>query len=282
LRHSGAFLGTASVPLGASALHGWSVGWHDYWFAVVGYKLGARSGATLGLARRLAAMQASAPQAWRDLGVVLLLALAGLVVSLRRRSPILIPMLWLAAAFLGVNTASLYWPHYYVQLIAPLVLLAAVGATSGLARLPPALLVAAAAAPVLVFLVRLGDISPTARQFVVPYYHQFQQDEAVADSIDPRLRPGDTVYALDSEADLYFLVGRGAAYPYLWGHPLEEIPGALGRLRVLLASPRRPRWLVQYTPAGRVDPSGRLQRIVTRDYRLEGVVPGTHVELYRS
>jgi hypothetical protein len=104
-------------------------------------------------------------------------------------------MLWVAAAFLGVNTASLYWPHYYVQLIAPLVLLAAVGATSGLARLPPALLVAAAAAPVLVFLVRLGDISPKARQFVVPYYHQFQQDEEVADSIDLRLRPGDTVYA---------------------------------------------------------------------------------------
>jgi len=44
-RHLGVFTGAALVPIASSALHGLSVGWSNYWFAVVGYKLSAASGA---------------------------------------------------------------------------------------------------------------------------------------------------------------------------------------------------------------------------------------------
>src|SRR5947209_6496695 len=126
LRELGLLLGGAALPLGASALHGLLTGWHEYWYAVVGYKLGASSGTDEGLGTRLARLGGSLLGARRDLEYVAAIALAGLLVTLQPRTRLWVPALWLVAAFAGFNTASLYWGHYYVQLIAPLAPLAGI------------------------------------------------------------------------------------------------------------------------------------------------------------
>jgi 4-amino-4-deoxy-L-arabinose transferase-like glycosyltransferase len=278
---AGVLLGSGSLPLAASALHGWAVGWGSYWFAVVGYKLGASSGASLDVARRLARLGSSLQVAEQDLLPVATVAVVGLALALLRRTS-WVPALWLLAALLGVNTASLYWAHYYVQLIAPLSLLAGIAATSTRSRLLPPLLVCAAVLPVLLFVVRLESMSRRQEVSVVPYYGQYLTDERVAQLLRTDSRPGAAIYALDSEADLYFLAGRPAAFPYLWGHPLLEIHGALAELRKLLQSPARPAWLIVYRTPDRVDPSGRLEQVVARDYRFWRRIAHTRITILRA
>ena len=92
----------------------------------------------------------------------------------------------------------------------------------------------------------------------------------------------DSIYALDSEADLYFLAGRRAAFPYLWAHPLEEIPGAMRRLRVLLGGDHHPRLVVVFRAPALVDRSGGLARILREDYRLRERIPAARAAIFRS
>jgi hypothetical protein len=279
-RKAGWLVAGAAVPLVLSAIHGALVGWHDYWYAVVGYKLSVSSGAGSGLARRLAALGGSWLGARRDLAIPVAAAAGLAVAALVRRRSLGVPLLWLGAAFAGFNTASLYWPHYYVQLLPPLALLLAVGAT----HLPGRLLAPAAillvVGPAILRLDALEDMSQAARRAVIPYYGQYVRDERIARAVDRSTRPGEPIYALDSEADLYFLARRPADFPYLWAHPLEEIPGALGRLRALLAGSRRPGLVVVFRSPALVDPTGALGRILARDYRPHEAVAG--VELLSS
>ncbi len=278
----GTFMAAAAVPLGLSALHGLSVGWNSYWFAVVGYKLSAHSGAGSTLGSRLGPLTTSWLGARRDLELVVLAALSGVGLCLLRRPRLWLPVGWLLAAFAGFNAASLYWPHYYVQLIAPLALLAGIAATSVPTRSLGVLVVAVAVWQVLPFVVRVDAMSRASREALVPYYGQYATDQRIAGAVRADSGPESPIYALDSEADLYFLADRRAAFPYLWAHPLEEIPGALGRLRSLLDGRNHPRLVIVYRDPSEVDPSGRLTRVLHEDYRVYEHVPSTNVTILRS
>jgi hypothetical protein len=281
-RSVGTFATAVLVPLGLSALHGLIVGWNDYWFAIVGYKLSAHSGAGSSLGSRLGPLATSWLGARRDLELIVLAALAGVGFCLLRRPRLWLPVGWLLAAFTGFNTASLYWPHYYVQLIAPLALLAGIAATSVPARSLGVLVVAVVVWPVLLAVVRLEGASRATREAYVPYYAQYLMDQRVAEAVKAKSSPRDPIYALDSEADLYFLVDRRADFPYLWAHPLDEIPGAIGRLRSVLDGRNHPRLVIVYRKPGAVDPSGRLAGILQDDYTFLERVPATNVSILRS
>jgi 4-amino-4-deoxy-L-arabinose transferase-like glycosyltransferase len=282
-RTGATFAAAAAVPPALSALHGLSVGWSNYWFAVAWYKLDAHSGVDASLSGRLGRLATSWLGARRDLELLVLVALAGVGCALLRRPPLWLPVGWLLAAFIGFNAASLYWPHYYVQLLAPLALLAGIAATSVPARPSVRVLVVAVAVwQVLPYLIRLDEMPPSQRQALVPYFHQYVSDERVARAVRASTGLHDSIYALDSEADLYLLADRRAAFPYLWAHPLEEIPGAMGRLRALLDGKGRPRLVIVYRRPTVVDPSGRLGRILHDDYRVQERVPSADATILRS
>jgi 4-amino-4-deoxy-L-arabinose transferase-like glycosyltransferase len=277
------------APVAASGIDGAISGWSGYWFAVVGYKLSAHSGADAGVAGRLGRLATSWLRVRPDLELLVLAALAGVGFTLLGRRRTWLPTGWLLAAFAGFNMASLYWPHYYVQLIPPLALLAAVTATSVAARSKgaPALglavaVVAAIVWPVLPYLIRVSGMTPGSKRALVPYYEQYATDQRVAAAVRKLSRPRAPIYALDSEADLYYLAGRRAAFPYLWAHPLDEIPGALERLRTLLDSPRHPPLVIIYRKPDRVDPTGQLGRILHDDYRFSERVPSTDITILHS
>ncbi len=276
-----AIVAGAAVPLGLSAIHGILVGWSDYWYAVVGYKLTAPSGATFDVTRRLAVLGGSWLGARRDLAIPVAVAVGLTIAAFARGRSLRIPLIWLGAAFLGFNSAALYWPHYYVQLLPPLALLIAVGASHVSGRMLAAAAILLVVGPALLKLDALEDMSTAARRAVVPYYGQYVRDTRIARAVDRLTRPGEPIYALDSEADLYFLADRPAAFPYLWSHPLEEIPGALGQLRTLLGGSRRPALVVIFRSPARVDRTGVLIRILSREYRPLETVPGTGIELLR-
>jgi 4-amino-4-deoxy-L-arabinose transferase-like glycosyltransferase len=281
-RQMGTFAAAVLVPLGLSAAHGVLVGWSDYWFAVVGYKLSARSGPDSDLASRLGPLATSWLHARPDLELLVLVALGGIGFTLLRRPRLWLPVGWLLAAFAGFNAASLYWPHYYVQLVPPLALLAGIAATSVQGRGLSVLVVAMSTWQVLPFAVRVDGMSAASKRALVPYDAQFETDQRIAAAVRRDSGPHDAIYALDSEADLYFLADRRAAFPYLWAHPLDEIPGAMGRLRALLDGTRHPRLVVVYREPSVVDPSGSLARVLRADYTLLERVPATHVTILRS
>jgi hypothetical protein len=266
----GIVLAGAAAPLVASALHGLLTGWHAYWYAVVGWRLNAAAGGSRPLGLRLQDLAHTLPNGRADLWALALLAVLGAWSCARhpglRR---LVPLAWVAAAFAAFNVGGLYWPHYWVQMVPPLALLGGAGAGALPRRGAPwsQAPVALAITPVILALISLASLPSPLGPDGVAYAYRSSVDERVADYVDAHTPPRSPIYALVSEADLYFLAGRPSPYPYLWEAEVQQIPGAMARLERTLASPSGPRLVLVYTPATSVDRSGRLERVLVGHYR---------------
>lgn len=193
----------------------------------------------------------------------------------RRHRPIMLILAgWLAGGVVGVNLGGSYWPHYWVQLLPPLAVAAAVAVTR-ISR--PALrtgLVGVLLLPQVLWLAALIPASPQQRRQAVPYAEAARRDARIAAAIRAATGPDDRIFVLVSQADLYFLADRRTDYPYLWGKPIEKIPDALPRLRAMLDGPERPRLVVLNHDPARVDPSGATGRILAARYRPWRTVEG--------
>ena len=263
----------AAIPLAAAALHGLSVGWSTYWTDVVGYRA---TQDLQGKGPSRSEFFSISVNHWRpDLLALAIVAVLGLVVCLRRRSTLSIAPIWLLAAILGVNIGGHFWPHYFVQVIPPLALMAALGTTAFRYRPPAVALTCFAIAPVAWSLGHYASFSVYRREHAISYVVGYHKDKAVARFVRAHTTRRDRVYALASRADLYFLADRRAAFPYLWRNsPLAE-PRNMKKLRLLLRSPRRPRIVVQFQPPNSVDGSGRLAAALRANYRQIWLYRGT-------
>ncbi|SCL27604.1 Dolichyl-phosphate-mannose-protein mannosyltransferase [Micromonospora rhizosphaerae] len=268
------FLSASAVPVGLSALHGWHLGWHEYWTALAGYQFAAMGGPVAGPGARWADFTSSLGPAARDLAVVAAAAGVGLRRLRGSRSARRVLLAWLGGAALGVNLGGSYWPHYYLQLLPPLTVLAA--AAIATIRRPRLRTTAAVTAvlPQLVWLAALVPATPDQRQHRIPYYGLARRDERIAAVIRTETSPEDRIFVLVSESNIYFLAQRTTDYPYLWGKPIEKIPDALPRLRGMLDGPDRPALVVLNSDPGKVDRSGELGRILASHYRTGRMVDG--------
>lgn len=293
------FLGASAIPVGLSALHGWHLGWREYWTALVGYQFAALGGSAAGPAARWAEFTGSLGRPAQDLTVVVVAAVAGLWLLrgssrqahpaqpaqptrlawsaqptrlARSARPVLLA--WLGGAMLGVHLGGSYWPHYYVQLLPPLTVLAA-AAIAAIRR--PRLRTAAAVTallPQLVWLAALVPATAPERQQRIPYYRLACRDERIAAAIQAETAPNERIFVLVSQSNIYFLAQRTTDYPYLWGKPIEKIPDALPRLRTMLDGPDRPALIVLNSDPKKVDRSGKLHQIIADHYRVRRVVDG--------
>jgi 4-amino-4-deoxy-L-arabinose transferase-like glycosyltransferase len=259
--------GTA-IPLAASLIAGVVGDWHAYWSGVVS------SHQAVPLGARLDHLAKTAASPTHDLLLLAVIAAAGVVVS--RRLPVarwLVP-LWLGSAIVAVNVGGLYWPHYYVQLVPPLCLAAALA----LARLsvPRASLVALAAAlPALFFVIHVVMSNDERREHLVRYALAFENDRRLAIYVRSHTSSAGRVYAYLSRADFYFLAHRRAAFRYLWVHPLRDTKGARAELLRTLESRDRPRFVVLFQHPRSDEFGRRSQRVLSRDYRIAWRAPGT-------
>lgn len=264
----------AALPLAAAALDGLQDGWSGYWSALVGYHLQGGN-PLVGLIVRIAHFLSTLDAAARDLLPLALLAAAGVWVCRAEQRRFAVPVVWLAAALLGFNAGGLYWRHYYIQLVPPLALLGAIAATRPRRIEARLLLVAAAVLPVTASLAKLALMPPAQRERAACCARGFENDQRIARYIRGHSRPNQTIYALDSRADLYFLADRDAADKYLWSHPLHAIRPAVPGLVRILASERRPKFVIVYEHPDDVDPSHRLRRVLKRWYRVAWWAPVT-------
>ncbi|HEX6680081.1 MAG TPA: glycosyltransferase family 39 protein [Gaiellaceae bacterium] len=257
----------AAVPIGASGLSGWLSGWHAYWSAVIGYQLDASTGG-----RRLEHFHDSLAAVAGDLLPLALAALVGLWVLRRRRLEVRLALVWLGSALVAVNLGGAYWPHYYVQLLAPLCLLTAVA----LARIRVPVLGWATAAvialPALAFLGAFVQAPDSGRDRIVKYALGYENDVRVARYVRSHSSPDDRVYAFVSRADFYFLADREAASRFIWARPLNAIPGAKTALARTLAAPRRPRLVVLF----------QRRPLKRRDRQVGAIVERYYEPVWRS
>ncbi|WP_067497785.1 hypothetical protein [Actinoplanes sp. TFC3] len=275
LRRGFLFFAAATVPLLASVAHGLAIGWSSYWDALIGYQLSAMGGDGSNASTRWSDLGRHAGDIALDVTLVLVVSLLGW--RLLDRGGRWVLGAWLVAGFIGINLGGSYWPHYFVQPLPALVLLAA-AAVIGLRSVRWRWAVGGVlVAPTLVWLVALVPMSASRRADTIPYDALARRDDRIATVIRASTAPDDRIYVLESEAYLYFRADRVSPYPYLWGKPIDKIPDALPRLRSMLASPDRPALVVLDTPPAAVDPRGGLAAGLAVYYHPETTVEGVPI-----
>ena len=256
----------AMVPIGAALIHALTVGFGKYWTDVVSFRAGheLRDSTLVG---RFGGFKGTFPKAEADLWALAVVALIGLVVVARRRTDRVVVLAWLLAAFVAFNLGGLYWTHYYVQLLPPLVVLAALGASAFRWRIVAIGLTCLALAPVGETLIHVATTTGEAHDATITFSGSFEVDERIAAWVKQNTTPKDPIYALDSRATLYYLANRVTRYPYIWHHSPLLTPSGMKLLRKMLAGPDRPRIVVLYRNPRELDKSQRLAAILTRYYR---------------
>lgn len=246
-------------------------------YAVLGFRLdalGALSGSPGDVAGRLA-IRLLLPLAASGLLVVALWSLPGLR-SLRGRPVVRATVAaWGLAGLVAILLGGSYWLHYLIQLVPFVAVTGALGmclARARAARLTAGALAALAAGGLL--------IGPSVRQATSSEIGPSEVGAFVGD----RARAGDTVYVRYSQPNVTYYSGLRNPYPYQWSLMVRTFPDAEPRLRSLLASKRRPTWLVEWEDGGAygLDRSGATQRVIDRRYRQVATVCGVPVLLERD
>lgn len=274
LAPAGVLVASALVPVAIAAASAARLS--DWLFAVVGYRFQGDSIVTGSATGRAHQLWLSLPPAGKALGLLALLAAVGW-----RRSPLL-ARIWLGAALLGALGGGNFHPHYYLQLVPPLSLLAAVGVRTLWLSAPRPTIAAAGAAAAATFALALPvALASPARQAetIWPSDPHLVHDAVLVRYVRAHTNPQQRVLAVWADADLYYLADRPPAVRYLWSRNVATIPGALEAVRHALAT-RRAKLVLVVQPPTSLDPSGRTAALLRREYRFIGRVGGASV--YRS
>ncbi|MGZ4673271.1 MAG: hypothetical protein ACXV8K_11465, partial [Ilumatobacteraceae bacterium] len=89
----------------------------------------------------------------------------------------------------------------------------------------------------------------------------------------------DNLYVMCSSAAAYAYAHQDPGYPYLWNTEVHQGPNSERLLVSYLLDPKRaPRYIAQYQSAASCDSSGRVRRIMKRNYHRITTV--AHVGIY--
>lgn len=228
------------------------------WYrSVIGYSLDASGGQSPW--QRLTHLGGSLLPASKALLAVSILAALGWP-----RAPKLLRV-WLVVAALGVLVGGNLRPHYYLQLVAPLALVAAF--VRAAPRIRVALAAAAGAVAVLFAVPLWGATDAAQARTIWPADRHLQSDAAVARYVESHTSASRRIYVLWAAADLYYLADRPPMSRYLWLHNVQTINGAVAAIRRGLAAGRAELVVAEQSPS-LADPSGRTAAVLRRRYRL--------------
>lgn len=270
---SGALLGLGvSVVLGACAWHGSTLGWHNYWYAVAGFRLEARSALSNPELDKLAiSLLFIIPVMVPALTLVLRGRRVLAARSLLQRPHAALVALWTLAATFSFVTGGSFHRHYFIILAFPLALLAAIATDriggNGLRHGAVAVGIALAAAVPMIANPRLilGDVTDTN----VELASWLDQQEAVRGPL--------TVYAYCADAALYSQIGQTPPFRYLWEDHVRLADGAQSGLLALLTGPDAPEYVLRLQPLEKCDESGALTAAIESGYVSEGKIGDAEV-----
>ncbi|MBT5775186.1 MAG: hypothetical protein HOH95_12510 [Dehalococcoidia bacterium] len=219
--------GTA-FPLLVSLAHGIATtGLYDYAYATLLFRLEA--GGSEALLPSLATGSFQTLFVWAPLAAAALLGWRHLPKPDSQRAFLLA---WFATSLVGVALGGNWWPHYFVQLIPPLSLLAAAGFVAaarndGLSARQ--YLTAGATAPAIAFVLLVwpaATMSPDQGAIDVFPGDRYLNSSPAAAYLRAHTNPADQIYVAAIGPDIQYLAQRRSTVPYLYGQQLDELPGA--------------------------------------------------------
>lgn len=317
-RHAYVRIGWVAVGFLGSLLpafiHGYLVGWHNFFFAAVSYRLFHQSSVSNSPAHHAQALFNLLARTWPILAAVLLpiasnwwaqgrplnrrVWQAGMtqpqlgIVAWPSRGPRravnadgqLLLRLWMAACCVGIAMGGDWWFHYLIQIAAPLSIWFAakvldVHALFG--KQGQRVLIALIAILLLMpySVVARGDPSAITRAI---YGHPGYPDQLpVAKYLQEHSPPGTPIFVGFDQAALYYLADRPAIYRYLYDQELRALPETQAELIAIIESPGRPMYIVgTRTGAPFPDNGQAFWAAVGRHYHWEVDVKG--VPIYRA
>jgi hypothetical protein len=214
----------AALPVLAAIALAPNIG--EWWEAVVAYRGQGDSLLTASAGYRLTLFLTSLSPFMKALGVLIVLTPIG-----RRQVPPLIKI-WLAVAVVGVLGGGNFHSHYYVQLVAPLSVFAAVGLREML-RMPraraiplavPIALLLTITATMTAHLYAAANADRTVLTFHDPH---LLRNARLADYVRSHTSPRQSVLILSTDSSVvYWLAERPPAIPYLWPSTVNGVPDA--------------------------------------------------------
>ena len=208
------------------------------------------------------AMRLAVPTLLSGLGLALLLAPAGVRRAGRERVIAATLVAWLAGGLAGVGGGGVFWAHYLMETVPVTAVLAGIA----LAHAPSPVRMATA----VVAVVLAAGASVGAVDYVADHRPHAVERE-VGRYIHAHARPGDTEYVLYARANVLYYGALPTPFPYDWSLMMRVQTGARPALYRLLASPRRPTWLVPWQN----DDAWRLDRGAGRRHAAQSRLPAS-------
>jgi hypothetical protein len=274
----------AALPLAVALVHASSLGLGSWWFAMAGHRSQTDSLIHGPFGHRFELFRRSLAAFAKDLGLLAVLALPGLVAAHRARR-LALPLSWLLAALAGFAVGGLYHPHYWMQVAAPLCLLAALG-IDAIAELAPRRAILAAMLAVAVTLVVSTPVYLASSGRKVSEMtlddRRVQLSRPIGRLVADLTRPDDRVAVVWADAAVYWYADRTPAFRYLWLGPLSQIRGAAAAARATITGPDPPAVVVITTRRAELDPDGEVARTLADRYALARHVGPYPVYVLRS
>ena len=283
VRSFGALVAGLSSVLAILMVHGALTGWDRWWTAVAGYRLRVQSGFASAEWSNLAK---TFPFALAVLGTSAVAAVGGaacVIGGVRGRSTTRLParalllVAWVFTAAAAFFIGGGFWRHYWLLFAAPVSALAGV-AISRIRKVTPIVLTALFA-PCLaistwVFVANSQTINARATDD-----RRSSIDEDIGEWFMTHRHSGDNLYVMCASAAAYADAHQDPGYPYLWSTEVHLGPNSERLLVSYLLDPKRsPRYIAQYQSAASCDSSGRVRRIMKRNYHRITTV--AHVGIY--
>lgn len=312
-RMSGWLVAGVTVVGVAALIHGWFLGWHDFIYATVTYRLTLQSSATVSMVHH-AYRFVSTLWTTNALGsLILVILIFRLLVPVRTPSPIplwrtrwaqwahvlpalrhqsagdpreragLMIRLWAIGAVLGIAMGGDWWSHYLIQIAPPLALWLA----SNMERLAVAFagwrrrlfLAITCGLLLLPYAIIIDGTDGMLRQL---YGHPgYPAQAAVARYIQEHTNPDDTIYVAFDQAAIYYLADRKPAYRHLYDQELQALPNSYAEIIAIIQGDHRPLYIVSTLHPGPFpDDSRAFWREVGQYYDIETTIDG--VPIYRA
>lgn len=291
----------------ATLVHGWTLGFSDFFYATFSYRLQLQSAASVGILHNLRAI------GWMLINAAEFFLLIVLVWIFRLRLPLLpvlavppksdgplwwlplwlrklrtndpgglILVLWIAASVAGVVMGGDYWTHYLILVVPPVaiwlaraidgIVHALVGWRQYLAAIMFALLL------ILPYGVAMDGTDGIYQRL---YRHPgYPSQNEVARYIRENSEPNQTIFVAFDQASIYYLSDRKPAFRHLYDQELRALPDSYADIIAILNSDQRPVYIISTIHPGPFpDDSRAFWREVSRFYVLEDMIDG--VPVYR-
>lgn len=296
-------------------IHGAFIGWDNFVFAAITYRITHQSTATNGIGHHAEAIWNLFARVWPLVAAVLVpfafrwwaerervnlrtwrprLTSAtemGIVSRIAVRPPFqrgregrLLLGLWFLGCLAGIAMGGDWWFHYLIQLAVPLSLWLAIKIIDVRAMLSPRsawLMVIAIGALLLLpyNVIAKGDGRAITREI---YGHPGYPDQMpVARYLMENTPPETPIFVAFDQAALYYLADRPSIYRYLYDQELRALPNSQAELIAIIESPNRPMYIVGTRQIAPFPDRGQaFWAAVARNYHFEADIRGVHV--YRA